>query len=295
MADFSATDVAFTGIRFVREHPRAVAIWAGIQTVIHLVVGGVLAATVGPSLMQVEALGRPGQTPDMAQVMALMSHLLPMYALFVIFALAFYSVLYATMARAVLEPEREGFGYIRFGEDEARQCLLILLWIVVLFAADFVATAAVIVPIVLAGLVSHSLGPLVGALTGLVVCAAMIYLLVRLSLAVPLTFDSRRVDLFGSWRLTRGHFWKMLGTYLLVLGVGIVIVILAMIIAVAVAVVLGGMGAVASIFRPNMVSAAAYFAPAQVGVGLVWALVAPLIWALFFMPAPAIYRYLRQP
>jgi len=85
----------------------------------------------------------------------------------------------------------------------------------------------------------------------------------------------------------------MLGTYLLVLGLSLVILVLTLIIVACVAAVLGGIGAVASIFRPNMVSLEAFFAPARIGVSLIWALVTPLFWALFFMPAPAIYRQLH--
>ena len=294
MADFSATDAAFTGIRFVRERPRAVAIWAGIQIVISLVFGTLVLVAIGPYLMQLQALNHPGQTPELGQVMALIGQLLPMYGLFLIISLAIHSVLYATMARAVLEPPNEGFAYIRFGMDEARQCLLVLLLMAIIIAANIAATVAVVAAVVLAGLAFHGLGPLVGVLAALMICAAMIYCFVRLSLASPLTFDSRRVDLFGSWRLTRGHFWKMLGTYLLVLGVGLIILILTLIITVAVAVVLGGIGAAASLFRPDMGSVGALFIPARLGVSLVWALVTPLIWALFFMPASAIYRQLRQ-
>lgn len=43
----------------------------------------------------------------------------------------------------------------------------------------------------------------------------LIWLAVRLSLASPLTFDTRRVRVFGSFALTRGRFWSLLGAYLL--------------------------------------------------------------------------------
>ncbi|MEI9891311.1 MAG: hypothetical protein WDN45_12940 [Caulobacteraceae bacterium] len=92
---------------------------------------------------------------------------------------------------------------------------------------------------------------MIGLLIGIAVCCAAIYGFVRLSLASPLTFDTRKVDLFGSWALTRGRFWKMLGTYLLVVGLALVIGLLVMIITIAVAAVLGGLGALASIFRPT--------------------------------------------
>jgi hypothetical protein len=278
----------------VREHPRTLAIWAGFQIVISLVFGGLFVFAFGPHLAELQGLNQPGATPDAARAFALLGRLVPMYVVLMMFALAFYSVLYAAVSRAVLRPAEEGFAYIRFGMDEARQCLLLLLWIVIGLAGEIVAGMIIAIPTAITAIAAKSFMPLVLFLSCVAVGAAGIWCLVRLSLAVPLTFDSRRVNLFGSWTLTRGHFWKMLGTYLLVLGLALVIMVLCLMIVVAVAVVLGGIGALASIFRPNMVSMEAYFAPAHIGVSLVWALVTPLFWALIFMPAPAIYRQLRD-
>src|SRR4051812_10561103 len=137
MADFSATDVAFSGIRFVRERPRTVAIWAGAQIVISLVLGAIVAATIGPYIAQMQGLGRQ-QSTDPTQAMALFSHLLPMYALLLPLGLLINAVVYAAMARAVLRPADEGVGYLRFGGDELRQILLMLLWFVVALAGEIV-------------------------------------------------------------------------------------------------------------------------------------------------------------
>jgi hypothetical protein len=293
MSDFSATDVAFTGIRFVREHPRAVAVWAGIQVVISLVTMAIFLAYLGPVLAQLQSLGAPGSPRDPAAMLALTGRIWLMDALILPFSLVIYAVLHATMARAALTPSDEGFAYIRLGMDEVRQGLLILLWTAVCIGAEVAILILVLVPTLVVYLGFHGPHILVMALCIVLAAAEAVYCLVRLSLATPLTFDRRRVDLFGSWALTRGRFWKMLGTYLLVFGVALAILFLTMIITVAVAAVLGGVGALASMFQPSMMTMGTFFLPARLAVTVIPALATPLLWALVYMPACEIYRQLR--
>jgi len=290
MKDFSATDVAFSGIRFVRERPRTVAIWAGAQIVLSLVVGAIVVAAIGPDLAQFQSFGRQAQ-PDPTQALAMLSRLAPILAIATPVALIIYGVIYATVARAVLRPGEEGMGYIRFGGDEVRQMLLLLLWFVVAIGAEIVGILLVLIPTVILSLVAKPMAAL-GILFGLMVVAGAIYCLVRLSLASAMTFDKKRVDLFGSWALTKGQFWKMLGAYLLVLGLALVITILVGIISAAVAAVLGGIGGMAAVFTRNVASLGQFFAPATLAVTLIRAIVAPLYWALFLMPPAEIYRHL---
>jgi hypothetical protein len=287
MSDFSATDVAFTGIRFVRERPRTVAIWAGAQLVLSLVLGGIAVAIMGPYIGQLQGLSR--QRPaDPAQVMAVFAHVAPIYAILLPLSLLINAVVYAAMARAVLRPADEGVGYLRLGADEVRQFLLMLLLIVVAFGAEI----ALAFPAIILFVVARSASPLVMVLCALLFFGAAVYCVVRLSLASALTFHTKRVDLFGSWTLTRGQFWKMLGAYALVLGLALVIVILVSIISAAVAAVLGGIGGMAAAFSGAVGSINDYFAPARLAVTVIWAIVTPLFWALFLMPPAEIYRQL---
>jgi hypothetical protein len=294
MSDFSATDVAFTGIRFARSHPRTLAIWAGIQIVISLVTGLLGVVTLGPWIVAMRAANQAGGAPDWAQVSAAAGLVAPFYLLMIPLGIVFYAVLYATMARAVLEPGEEGVGYIRFGMDEVRQGLLFLLWIVIVIAAEIVAGMIVAIPTGVTFLAARSFWPVALAASCVVVFCVGLYLAVRLSLSSALTFDTRRVNLFGSWTLTRGRFWPMLGAYLLMLGVAILISILTFIVIAIVAAVMGGIGGMAAIFRPGEMSMGAFFVPARLAVTVIGAVVTPVFWALFYMPAPEIYRQLTQ-
>ena len=290
MASFSATDVAFSGIRFVRERPRTVAIWAGAQLIISLVLGAAFVAVMGPSLVQFQGFGRQ-PSPDPTQAIAMLARIMPMLALAVPAGLIINGVVYATVARATLRPSDEGMGYIRFGGDELRQILLVLLWFVVIVGAELGGFIVVLVPTLILTLISKPLAAL-GILFGLAVFAALIYGLVRLSLSSAMTFDRKRVELFGSWTLTKGQFWNMLGAYALVIGLALVITILVGIISTAVAAVLGGVGGMAAIFTRNVASVGEFFAPAVLAVTVIRALVTPLYWALFLMPPAQIYRHL---
>lgn len=292
MSDFSATDVAFTGFGFARQHLRTMGIWAGVQLLVTIVLGALMLTLLGPAMADLQGLGQGART-DPLQALAAVRRLMPFYGLMILFALAFYPILYAAMNRAVLQPEDDRFGYLRLGADEGRQLLLMLLWIVVGIGLELCLGIVIAVPSLLFALVARpftGVGVAFGCVVGV---GGLIYIVVRLSLGSALTFERERVDLFGSWALTRDKFWKMFGAYVLAFVMAFIIGIIGGIFSVALSAAAGGGIGLSTMFvRPPVTTMAGLFAlPSLFGM-LISALITPLTWALIMMPAPAIYRHL---
>ena len=124
------------------------------------------------------------------------------------------------------------------------------------------------------------------ALVGLFV-AAYVYVMVRFSLASAMTFDTGKVSLLKSWRLTKGRFWPMFGAYLIAGILALVVGLLGLIV-MYVAALLGGVDGLSFIFRPDMSSLAAYFTPARLVYLALSGVVYALVWPVLLTPPAAI-------
>ena len=88
---------------------------------------------------------------------------------------------------------------------------------------------------------------------------------VRLSLASPLAFDQGRIDLKAAWRMTRGRFWALFGSFLLAWSMMIVLGLAFLVGYSALAFVAsGGAAGLKGLFSPDMSSLSAYFTPLTV-------------------------------
>jgi hypothetical protein len=286
-------DAAFTGFRIVWQRPLSLLFWTAVQLVVSVSIA--LFITVSSGANFTRALGAMAQlNADPAQSMAHLAQIAPTILIVVVVSLVLYAVLYAAMNRAVLRPDEWRFGYLRLASDELRQLGLFALLFLLAFLAylGVVAVAAVIVALLTVVAGDAVVATVALLLIPIVVCV-FTFLGVRFSLASPLTFERGRIDLLGSWRLTKGRFWPLLWTYLLALGLSLVVQALVLAITVfAVAIAGGGFSAIGQVPQSDFTSIAAELAP----VSLVNLLLASIGQALSFpvtmSPPAAIYRAL---
>ena len=219
---FSATNAAFEGFRLAGRHPFLMLFWTVAYTVaIVILVATTLLILLPPETWQGLLAGNAAAAahPDFNPIM---------------FAVAF-PVLFAAVLllsamtntatyRAILQPKACGLGYLAIGGDEGRQILLSLL--IMLVSILCMIGLFVLAPLGLA-LTPQPYKALAGVLAGVTAAVLLIWVSTRLSLAAVQTFVERRVTLFGSWRLTRGRFWPLLGMWLLAFVLAIIVSLVA--------------------------------------------------------------------
>jgi hypothetical protein len=206
-------------------------------------------------------------------------------------ALVANAFLAAAMVRAVLRPLDDRFGYLRLGADELRQLGLFCLALLVMLGVYIGVILVTVVVGVL--LVAAKAAPASVAVVAIALWLfALVFVGIRLSLAPALTFDTRRINLFGSWAMTRGRFWSLLGAYLLAFALVLVVYLLSFMLIFAVGALLNGGDPLGGMWKTDMTSLTAYFAPARLIETALSAGVSALVYPVLFTPPVAIYRAL---
>lgn len=200
------------GFRLIREHPGAVAVWGLLY----------LAATFGMAQFMRPGFGASSGTSGGGALAAAAADLSPILGVLLpLLQLLFLVLPFALLAapqRAVLEPDRPGFAYLRLGLDELRFVGLTFVLAVIFYLGLLVAMVALTIVVTIA---ADAAGPEWAAplayveVIGLV--AAGLWLQVRLSLAFPLTLMRDRMAIGEAWWLSGCRFWTLLGAYALLL------------------------------------------------------------------------------
>lgn len=309
MAEFSATDAAIEGFRLAGRKPAAMLIWSLAWFLFTVVSGVVLVVLVGSEMQSVQQQADVPPT-DTAQAMTYMSALLRVEGVRLLLNVPWAAVMACAVYRALLRPSERGLGYLKLGMDELRMIGLALLVGVLSFVLLFVV---VFVDVILTALVGGLLGALghsapaggvdpagfmVGVLGAAAPVAALFWVLVRISLAGPMTFAEKRLRLFQSWKLTRGHFWALFGAY----SVATILFLVTTLVGLALAILIGGlitgigfvpMGQV--LWRPDWSSLQAWLTWPRLAVMGLSSLYMGLLTAIMNAPAAAAYLMLAGP
>ena len=250
MPTFSFSEAFGAGFALVFRRPLTVAAWGGVMLLAIGVPGLLLFAWVGP---QVAALmhymaqqAQTGAQPDPAEILRLEGSIMTVQPLMLLVSVVCRAVLAAAVLRAVLEPQNSRFAYLRLGMQEVWVGLLTLAMGVMLGIAmvcTMLGVAVVAGIIGLAMMASHApqgVTALAALAAGLIAVGVLVWGVVRLSLALPMTFAEREFRLFESWELTRGHGFKLFTLALALLGVVLAVGLVFNLVAVGVGMLAGG-------------------------------------------------------
>jgi hypothetical protein len=230
MAKFSITGAATAGFGVIGRAPLAVLAWGLVMlvTLVGPMVG--LMWTLVPQFIEFfRAMPDPASTPSetadpamMARMMQLQASMMGVNAINLVGGTLVKGVVVGAVFRAVLQPDQKRWAYLRLGKSELWLALVSLVQIVLFMVAYF---AVAIIGFIL-GLIAFMVGSaagdggkvIAGVLIGLVVLAAigvLIWGILRLSMAGPMSFAEGKFLLFESWTFTRGQSGRLLGMALL--------------------------------------------------------------------------------
>ncbi len=288
-----AYSAALSGFGVVWAHPRVIVAWGLVCLAFEAAESLFGAVSAGPAISRiVQMASRPNPDPD--KVAALLVQIAPTYFVLLSATMVFFAVFFAAANRAIDRPDDDRFAYLAFGKEELRQLGLVI----VLFATSL---GLYLVIGLVAGLAGSALAMAAGQSFGLaaavvLVLGSMGYVWFRFSLASPLTYATGRIDLLGSWRLTRGRGAAMARAYLLGLACIAVVYLLGLTVIVALlGAAFGGLSQVETLAQPDFSSLAGVFSPPRVVLAVLQSALTALLLPLALCPAVVIYRAANGP
>jgi hypothetical protein len=217
VANFSASEAIGAGFRVIRRTPWVILAWALAYLVLAVPQFAVYAAAAPSLVAYYQALAHAAQSgapPTAGPMLAFQQQMMSVQAVGMLTSIVVNTILTAAIYRAVLEPQARRWAYLRLSAQElwlalATAVLMILLMLMIFALVVPVAiSVAVTAAAVHAGRAAGGGGLLIGVACGVGV-AAIVWALLRLSLALPMSFAERKFLLFESWALTRGQAGKM--------------------------------------------------------------------------------------
>lgn len=226
MSTISIGRAVGAGSRLIAREPAAFAAWCAIYFVAS---AGPLLLSGGELLAMYRSMGQGG-TPVMPRFQPLS----------ILVSLGMIVVLPAAVFRAALTPNERRFAYLRVGRRELWMVLntlaMLACGLVVWFGTMLIMGVLVAGGAFVAQGAPWVLGVLMVVLYPFMI-AFWIWPFLRLSMAPVMAFEDRKLRIVESWRLTRGHAWRL---FLVALLLGVILVAAEMVLLAIGAFALGG-------------------------------------------------------
>ena len=303
MAQIDIGKTAFAGFGLVRHKPLAVVGWGLFLFVVGflpaLAMMGPMAGAFGDLIHMAES----NQEPDPERMMAMMMPMQAMQPILWLTGLITRVMLTAAIFRAVLDPKDSGWAYLRIGMGEVMVAIVAIVLGIVVGLGFCVAAALVFAVSAAVWQASHPAAIGTGVIGGLALVLAMIWVLLRLSLAVPMSFAEKNFRLFESWSVTKGNSLRLFLVALI--NVVILMIVEGILAVVVIAVILpvvgishqaGGLSeeAIKAFFSQPVQAWLPKVAPWIVGVGVLGSIVGAALVAIVTAPWAEAYRQLRK-
>lgn len=274
------------GFRLIRQNPRLIAFWGTVTLFGNGVAILLAVALAGPSLQSLgKSIADAQMQPELLAM--LLQSAMPGIGVFLVISAVTAGVIAAAVCRAVMGEDDAHLGFLHFGVSEVRLAMVNLLMtafsIVIIFACFVIASIPAALFRAVPGATAAFAALAVMAAAGLV-----FWLRVRLSLNVAQSFATGRLDVFGSFSLTRGHFRQLAFGIVTAFVLAIVVEILCAQVTEAILTLLFG-----DITPPDLANLTAFLTPANtLNLILTHFIVSPLISAILYGAPVAAYSRL---